>query len=416
MILHLFLALSATSFAISPCCLLPALFLCLYSGTAISLSLAFKPSAHVEVQGDDNIYRTEKNPASATSQRLADTLTTAGVGARLTLKHSLQALELRGNFDRVDYATLDALDHNRYEIGLQARLVMASTLRLQLDAGRKHELESFTFRKGTEKGFITADLASAQLRYAATPEWTGVARLDYLQSRASRQASQDFDLRETAAELGTDYRINGYSSFGLAFRQAEGDYPQRVVAPGDGREKDYRQQSLITRASYAPSGLSDFTAQLALTRRTHDDSGVPDFSGLTGRLAYGRQFSGLSRVQVEAYRDLFYVQAANSNFVDNLGLRASLNYRYSAKLALVLAAEQFQSSYRGTPAFSVGGDAQKDQVSSVRVSADYAPFYRFSIQPSYRYERRLSNLGPSSYDFSVIGIDLTYQYGEERRR
>lgn len=395
---------------------LPAAAFCVCCSTASALSLEFKPSAHVELQREDNVFRAANTPPLGAAPRQTDTLTRAGLGGRLTLRHSLQELELHGDVDRVNYAKLDSLDHDRYQFGLQGRLAMVSTLRLQLDAGRQRKLEDFTFREDTERGFITTDLASAQLRYAATPEWTAVSRLGYLRSLASRQASQDFDLSEVAAELGGEYRINGYSSFGLAFRQAEGDYPQRVVSAGDGREKDYRQQSLIGRASYVPSGLSDYAVELAFTRRAHDDSGVPDFSGLTGRLAYGRRFSGLSRVQVEVYRDLFYVQAADSNFVDNLGLRASLDYRHSAKLALAVAVERFQSSYRGTPAFSVGGNAREDEVSGIRVSAGYAPFYRFSIEPAYRYERRHSSLAAQSYDFSVIGLDLIYKYGELRSR
>lgn len=387
----------------------------LLPGAAAALSLQFKPSVHVEVQHDDNVFRAPDAPPPGAAPRVSDTLTTYGAGARLTLRESLQELEFRGEYDRIDYAELEGLDYGRYLFGGEARLAMGSTLKLRLDASRERRQETFAYRDDTQQSFITIDQGQAELRYAVTPRITAIAGATRYATSASRLASQDYDLEENGAELGGEYRLNGYSYLGLGYRHTEGEFPRRVVRTGDGREKEYTQQSLVSRVGYTPSGLSDFNAQLAYTRRSHDEPGVADFSGFTGRLGYTRKFSGVSQLQLEAYRDLFYVEDINANYVENLGLRAAFDYRWSAKLAFALLAERYDSSYQSSPGFTVAGQAREDEVTSLRIGADYQPFYRFSILPEYRYERRESNLGNNAYDFSVIGVDLSYEYGVRTR-
>ena len=383
---------------------------------ATALNLQLKPSVHLKAQYDDNVFRAPDGSVPGAAPHTADRLTYYGAGARLILRESLQELEVRGDFDRIDYAKLDALDYDRYLIGAQARLAVTSTVKLKMDAGRERRQESFAFRDDTEQGFITVDQAAAELRYAATPRWTGIARGARYVSKASRQSSKDYDLEENSGELGAEYRRNGYSMLGLGLRQAGGQYPNRIVVPGDGREKDYTQRSLFSRMGYTPSGFSDLTAQLAYTRRTHDDSAVRDFSGVTGRFAYARKFSGISRLRLEAYRDLYYVEDINANYVENLGAKASYEHRWSPKIALAVSAERYDSSYKGSPGVNGNGQRREDAVLGLRIGLDYQPFYRFSILPEYRYEQRESNFGNSRYDFSVIGVDLTYQYGEQQRR
>lgn len=387
----------------------------LSAGAASALNLQLKPSVHAEVQRDDNVFRAPDAPVPGSAPRVADTLNILGAGARLTLRESLQELELRGEAERIDYTDLDSLDYHRYLLAGEARLAYASLLRLKLDAGRERRQESFDFRDDTDRGLITVDQARAELRGSITPRWTGIARAERYQTQASRPSSQDYDLTENAGELGIEYGRSGYSTAGLAVRLAKGEYPRRVVTAGDGREKEYDQRSLLARIGYTPSGLSDFTAQIGYTQRVHDDAAVPDFSGITGRASYTRRFSGLSQIQLEAYRDLYYVEDINANYVENLGLRATFDYVWSAKLAFALAAERYESGYEGSPGFNVGGAARKDQVLNLRLGAQYQPFYRFSILPEYRYERRGSNVASNAYDAKVFGVDLSYEYGAPRR-
>lgn len=388
--------------------------LALLPAAAMALSLELKPSAHVEVGHDDNIFRAPSEPGPGASPRVGDTITRYGGGARLRLRHSLQSLELRGEADQVEYREQDQLDHTRYRLGADALLAYGSLWRAELKADRQRRLENFAYRNDTQPGFIRQDTASAELRYAATPRWTASGKLDRYASRASLLNSRDYDLTETGVEVGGQYRRDGYSSLGFFLRQVEGEFPNRVVTPGDGREQDYTQRSLILRAGYTPSGLSDFALQMGYTRRGHDDAGVEDFSGLTGRLAYTRRLSGRTQLKAEAYRDLFYVEEVNANYVENLGLTLSADYRYSAKLAFAAAFERVQSDYGGSSGIAggIGGGAQRsDDVLAFSVGADYRPFYRFSVLPEYRYERRSSNALNSDYDYSAVGIDFLYQYG-----
>lgn len=395
----------------SPALLLPALML---PAVSAALSLELKPSVHAEVRHDDNIFRAPDNPGAGAAPKVGDSLSQYGVGARLVLRHSLQGLELRGEYDHVDYGSQDQLDHDRYRLAADARLAYGSTWVADLKAGRQRRLENFAYRDDTQPGFIRQDSASAELRYAVTPRWTASLKGDHYASRASLLSSQDYDLSETGVEIGGQYRRDGYSSLGLFLRQVAGEFPNRVVVPGDGREKDYDQRSLILRAGYTPSGLSDLSAQLGYTQRVHDDAAVADFSGLTGRLGYSRRLSGRTRLKTEVYRDLFYVEEVNADYVENLGLVLTADWLYSAKLSFAAALERVQSDYRGSSGIGGGvaaGEKRSDDLLTLSVGADYRPFYRFSILPEYRYERRGSNAVDSDYAYSAIGIDFLYQYG-----
>lgn len=395
--------------------LLAAAALSLATGSVAALNLQLKPAVYAEIQHDDNVFRSGDNAPAGSAPKVADTLNILGAGVALTLSQSLQQLELRGEVERVDYSDLDALDYNRYQLGAEARLAYGSLLKLKLDAGRERRQESFAFRDDTTNGFITIDKASAELRAALTPRWTAITRAERYQTEASRVGSQDFDLTENVGELGLEYRRDGYSTASLGLRLAEGDYPRRVVTPGDGREKEYDQRTVLGRIGYTPSGISDLTAQIGYTQRRHDDAAVPDFSGITGQASYRRRFSGVSELRLEAYRDLYYVEDINANYVENLGLRLTYDYRWSAKLAFAVGGERYESRYESSPGFTVGGAARKDQISNVRLGAQYQPFYRFSILPEYRYERRGSNVIDSAYDYNVIGVGLAYEYGAPRR-
>ena len=57
----------------------------------------------------------------------------------------------------------------------------------------------------------------------------------------------------------------------------------------------------------------------------------------------------------------------------------------------------------------------EDDAFSIRIAADYQPFYRFSILPECRYERRGLNLANNSNDGSIFGIDLSDAYGLRSR-
>ncbi|MES2684732.1 MAG: outer membrane beta-barrel protein [Pseudomonadota bacterium] len=390
--------------------------LCGVAGQASALNLQFKPSAHAAVEHDDNVFRVSDEAASTSVPKVSDTLTTVGGAARLTLNHSLQTLEVRGEYDNFRYRQLEQLDYERKLVGAQARLGYASRLRLKLDAGRERRQEAFAFRDDTSNSFITVDQASAELRAEVTPRWTAIARGDRYRTSASRIASQDYDLTENIGELGIEYRRSGLSSLELGLRRAEGEYPKRIVTPGDGREKDYDQQSVVARIGYTPSGLSSLSAQLAYTERRHDDTAVSDFRGVTGRASLTRRFSGISQARLEVYRDLFYVEDRNANYVENLGAKASFDYRWSVKLAFAVAAERYSSSYQASPGFDVAGRPREDQVFNIRAGFDYQPFYRFSILPEYRYERRGSRDTNSQYDYNVFGVDFAYEYGLRTRR
>jgi len=208
--------------------------LSLIAAPALAQSIQLKPAVRLEVQGDDNVFRS----SGGAVPREADLLTTVGAGGKLTLSESLQSLELRGEVAHTDYLRLDELDYDQYQVGAQLKLALASLLQLRLDASRERRQENFAFRDDTENGLITVDKGTAELRLRVTPSWTGIALGERYQTRTSREQSRDADLTEDSMELGTEYRLTGYSSFGLAWRQSEGDYPNRVVVAGDGREKN----------------------------------------------------------------------------------------------------------------------------------------------------------------------------------
>lgn len=382
------------------------------AGSAHALTIDFKPLARVQVTRDDNLFRVPDSAPKGSGGKVADTISRYGGGATLKLSHSLQTVEVRGEYDRMDYASQNQLDHNRYRVGATAALAMGSTLKLRLDAGRERRLENFIYRDDTAKGFLTLDAGSAELGYAITPRYTLLAKGDYFSTRATLNTSRDFDVTERGAEAGLRYEVNGFSRLELAVRDVHGDFPERMNTPGDGREKRYEQQSVQLRMGYIPSGLTDLSAQVGYTRRIHDDPLVNDFNGVTGRLSVLRRVSGRTQLRLDGYRDLYYIQEAGANFVENLGVGLGADYLWSAKLRLGGTVERIESRYRGSDRFTLlSGDPRADQVLGLRLGAEYRPFYRFSITPEYRFERRSSNEELSGYRYNSFGIDFTYRYG-----
>lgn len=386
----------------------------LAAGAAQALTIDFKPLAHVEVIHDDNIFRAPDNSAAGGAGRVADTVTRYGAGASLKLTQSLQTLTIDGDYDRVDYASQNQLNHNRYRLGAALGLAAGSSLHLNLKAAREHRLENFAYRHDSAKGFIDQKTAGADFEYAITPRYSLVSSGNYYSTRATLASSQDFDVIERGVEGGLRYGIARYSGLDLIVRDVHGDFPSRVVTAGDGREKKYEQQSAFMRLAYAPSGLTDLRLQAGYTRRQHQDASVSDFKGATGRFSLLRRISGRSQLRFDAYRDLYYVQQAGANYVENLGVDLGFDYLYSAKLKLAATVERIESRYRGASSFAQQtGGARSDELLGARIGAEYQPFYRFSITPSYRFERRNSTEALSQYYFNSFGVDFAYRYGAE---
>lgn len=381
---------------------------------AQALHLELSPNLQARIQRDDNLFRAPDNPPRGSAPKVGDTITRVGGGAKLKLEQSLQRLELSGDYQRNDYRDQSQLDHDSYQVGARANLRLGSTLSLDLAASRDRRLENFAFRDDAAKGFLRLDTSSADLAYAITPRYSLVARADYLATRATLRASQDFDVTERGQEAAVRYQTAGFSRLEFALRNVDGEFPKRRVTAGDGREKAYTQQSAQLRVGYIPSGLTDIALQIGYTRRTHDDPLVEDFSGVTGRGSVLRRISGRTQVRMDVFRNLFYVEEVGANYVENLGAAIGGDYLYSSKLRLGGTLERVQSRYRGSDRFTLlGDDGRKDNVTTLRLGAEYRPIYRLSVIPEFRTERRSSPEQLSSYRYQSVGLDLVYRYGDQ---
>lgn len=364
---------------------------------------------------DTNLFRTQD---AAQAQVVTDGGPRGGsvyrgrIGTELVMSQSLQRLEVDGEYGYDKYEDYGDLDGSRYKVKARADLAAGRTLGATLTGSRERSLAPYY--GGTDRGIApslqTDTRGAAELYYRITPEISIKPSVDISRQRQSLDTLRDADLSEDGRQIAVEYARATLSAAGLKYREVDGSYPDRLVAFGSGREKDYRQRTYAGYARYTPSGLSQFRAELGYTRRSHDDPSVPDYSGFTGTLGYRRVISGKTYGEFEVFRNLQSIDEVGINFVEETGVSSVFNYAWSVKTSLVLGYEYLEDRFLGSSSQDPANNDRVDAVQLLRAGVEYAPTSRVLVTPQLRYEDHHSTRDDRSYNYGLFGVELRYRY------
>jgi hypothetical protein len=284
-------------------------------GTVCALALC-SPPAWAEGPGwggavtqslshDSNLFRLPGGTWPAPGASRSDTVSTTSLDLsldqplgrqRLSGQAGLQALRYRFHDEQNHEAAQGALRldwETAQRLSGQVRAAAARTLRpLDPDAAlapRQRNLET------DREAAALVRLGGAGL--LSLEGQIGVRSVDF-----SDPAFDSAELRSRSASLGLRWRPSGVSSWGAAWRETRGHYPDAATSPG--LDDRYRSRALDLWLVWAPSGAHRLYLRASPTRARYDLREERNFSGLTGALAWQWAPRSPWRLAVRAVRDL----------------------------------------------------------------------------------------------------------------
>jgi hypothetical protein len=386
----------------------------LLSARAQALSFDFRPIVDAGYAYNTNVFLTHSaadTEARTGQSERGDSIVQTAIGSHLILTHSLQKLDLEGQYGYDHYQQFSQLDGSRYKLKGRADLAIGSTLGATLTGSNNRELQSYAGRADDQRSYQTNTLGAAEFYYWLTPRIAIKPEFDLLRYRYSLASQSDGDLNENARQLSIEYSREAFSAVGLKLRDVDGVYPLRnPVLDGAGLERDYVQRSYTGFINYTPSGLSQFKLEAGYTRRSHDQPTVPNYSGATGRLSYRRTISGKTYAEIQLFRNLQSINEIAINYVQETGVAGDLNYVWSGKTTLDLGYQYFEDRFLGASALDPANEGRVDHVQALKAGIEYAPSYRFLVTPQLRYEDRSSTRQDRTYNYALFAVEARYSY------
>lgn len=374
-----------------------------------------EPYASVSVEHDDNLFRfsddAEALALSGGTER-ADTYRRLALGAGLRYSWGLQRVLAGGELRRYNYSRFKQLDRNGHEFGGELLWRIASPLSGNLRYRQSRDSESFIDRDTTLLGFKTQREAETRARLEITPHWHLLGSLRGLRQRYTQAVAQNFELDEDGGSLGVDYLGAPLSQAGAAVEVTRGDYPSRDPATlNPGVATAYEQTDFKLRAGYSPSGISSLRAEAGYTRRDNRGNGAEDFSGVTGQASYEREFSALTSLRAELFRQLRQVEEVDANFVRQDSAALVFDWQLTQLMKLSARGELSRELYQGAAAVAAAsGEERRDTVRIASLELRYKPFFWLTLTPALRQESRDSNRADRGYESTVFGLEIEARY------
>lgn len=254
---------------------------------------------------DSNLFRLPGGASPAAGASRSDTVFTTGLDVSLDQMLGRQRVSGQLGLQSLRYRVHDEQNHQAAQGGLrldwettqrlsgQLRVAAAQTLR-PLDAAAAAAPGQRNLETDREAVALVRLGGSGLLSLEGQ---LGTRSVDY-----SAPAFDSAELSGRSALLGLRWRPSGVSTWGAAWRETRGHYPEATATAGP--EDRYRSRSLDLWAAWIPSGAHRLYLRASPTRTQYDLRQERNFSGLTGALAWQWAPRSPWRLTLRAVRDL----------------------------------------------------------------------------------------------------------------
>ena len=247
-------------------------------------------------------------------------------------------------------------------------------------------------------GCSICETATASVNVNVTPEWRVESTAKDRKLESPRIDVPGLSLHEDSIREGLKYRGVANLSAGLEAEYLSGKYSNDSIA----LNPDYHQISAAFTATYAASGLTNFTGNLGYTRRS--DPTNSGLSGITGSLGYQRRLTGKTSINVKLNRALNSYVTTGGNEIDT-SAAVGLDWQATYKIQVRAGYSFTESKFPQTPNGGLLID-RVDHFQTANVEMTYQVLHWLSIRPYARYQTRHSNEPTFSFNGNIVGVEL----------
>jgi hypothetical protein len=255
-------------------------------------------------------------------------------------------------------------------------------------------------------------VATAKLNVTVSPSW----RLETLATATNldspRLGEPDLSNHERYVREGLRYLGVANLSAGVEVAYLKGSF----LGAAAGLGAPYSQTTAQLAANYQVSGVTSLNAAVGDSRRTQQGN---DLSAVTGKLAYVRQLTGKTSVNLQLTRAVnSYLNNAGSEVDTTASIgavwqatwRIAVNPSYTWELSKFPGFPDTEGvTYLTTPGTGqpiTSGADRVDHLQSANLSVSYQALQWLSIQLYGRYQTRTSNDPAFPFKVNVVGIDV----------
>lgn len=383
-----------------PIRLLTATLLVLGSSTAWA-QLYDLPYADASYQYNSNIFAL---PYDGTSTNQLE----ERAGVKALYDWSLQELYANIEGRHFSYSGLGQLDHSEYLVhgGLQWKL--ASLFDGVVDYRRERSMVNFIeFQGATNTGIVggqttelflqTDSLATASINLNIGSDWRWLNEGQIHNLDSPRPGFPSLSLTENSVLEGIRYLGVSKLSAGIDAIYLSGhfDNDEFVGSP------HYNDKTIEAAAHYKATGLSTFDGTAGYTQR---NQGAGSASGTTGSLAYTRNLTGKTAINLKLYRAVNSYVTYGGAEIDT-GFNIGAQWNATERISVSPGYGWLYSAFPGTiETTGTGQRADHYQLATLQVKYQIRDW--ISIRPFGQYEARRSSLDSVSFNRSEYGVEL----------
>ena len=351
------------------------------------------------LQDVDNIY-------AATSNPVADLITTTSLGLTLNAGYSRQSLRLNARLDdnryqsnsRMSYQGSNASALWQWESGAGwfgsariGRVVTQNVATINVDA--------------TQRNLNTTRDNQVMAGYNFSGGWqavTGVVNINVTNERAVLGQS---NYRYNGAYVGVTYALQSGSTVGVQTLVANGFnlYDFRLVSS----QIRFETKSDGATAESGSGALSG-SATLSYTRQTYETRPEYDFAGQAGIGSLRWQLTDKTAITTAFQRQLIAVPFANSVYTVNDTVMLVPSWQITSKVVLKGDLQKTEIRFKGDPGGGASGEVIYFKTHGVNL--EWVPRERSTVGLSFSRSSRTRNLDDSNARVQRIALTGTIQF------
>jgi hypothetical protein len=360
------------------------------------------PYATVAVEHDSNVFRVNDSPggiAFAGEPLVGDTDEKAIVGSTGQYLWGLQKFTGTVEGRREEFDHLTDLDHYEYLLKGEFDWKLGSLFDGYVSIRQERFMAQFA---NNQSNTLEIDLDRniiERVNFYATPDWRLEAGATQHTLDSPLKFFPDFDDHEVGSHAGLSYLGIANLTYGLSFDHLQGNYSYATgVSP-------YSQNGASLHMTYMLNGLSSFEGSAGYAKR---DLGpfLGDIAGWTGNIAYDRQLTAKTSIQISGERVIGSYLASGGSEIDTTG-KFALTWHATYKIYATASYAYTHSTFVGQAIPGSVATGRRDHTPAETANLTYDVFRHLQLKAYFNRQVRDSTFEFFNYYDTVYGLQAT---------
>ena len=357
------------------------------------------------VTHDSNVFRL---PDSANTQAVLgrperdDNVAVTTAGFKINKPYGLQRFELDASIEDHRYSRFSYLDFTAANYAAAWRWSFTPRLHGNLTSDRREYVDTYADVAGT--GQINRRTTRSTIfdaEYELDGAWRVVGGLFDRSSSNSQPNTFEADSKVHGAEGGVRYVYPSGTSMAYRYREGNGEYPGRFLAPGIAGNFTDREHEF--RFDWAPSADTTLRAKVAHFERNHDGLGARDFSGMTGQLDAAWAITPKTTLAGGVVRELASYQTNTSSYYEGWRFFVAPTWKPTEKTAVRLRYDHGARDFKGPlPGFAATN--RRDTANLMSLALEWQAMRALKLTASLQSDRRKSSEPGFDYKSNSFGL------------